>query len=47
MLEIQIFLQKNLQTADVVSGFFFFLKNSEWLLVNDKVILIVGLDENQ
>ena len=46
MLEIQIFLQKNLQTADVVSGFFF-LKNSEWLLVNDKVILIVGLDENQ
>ena len=46
MLEIQIFLQKNLQTADVVSDFFF-LKNSEWLLVNDKVILIVGLDENQ
>ena len=46
MLEIQIFLQKNLQTADVVSVFFF-LKNSEWLLVNDKVILILGLDENQ
>ena len=35
MLEIQIFLQKILQIANVVS-----------LLVKKKVILIVGLDEN-
>jgi len=35
MLEIQIFLQKIIQT------------NGERLLVNEKIILIVGLEENQ
>ena len=35
MLEIQIFLQKIIQTT------------GEWLLVNEKIILIVGLKENQ
>ena len=37
MLKIQTILQKNLQTADVTSDY--------W--VNEKVILIAGLDENQ
>ena len=36
MLEIQLFYKKILQTAD-----------SEWLLVNEKVMLMVGLDKNQ
>ena len=37
MLEIQIILQNFLQITDVVF----------WLLVNEKVILIISLDENQ
>ena len=36
MLEIQIFLQKNLQTADVINGY--------WKM--KKMRLIVGLNEN-
>ena len=39
MLENQTILQKNLQTADMVTG--------EWLLVNEKMILMVDLNENQ
>ena len=38
MLEIQTILQKKKITNDWCS---------EWLLVNEKVILIMGLDENQ
>lgn len=38
LLVISVFLQKVLQINDVVTG--------EWLLVNKKVMLIVGLDEN-
>ena len=38
MLENQTILQKNLQTADMVTG--------EWLLVNEKMILMVDLNEN-
>ena len=37
MLKIQAILQKLLQITDVVF----------WLLVNEKVILIISLDENQ
>ena len=37
MLEIQTILQKNLQNCWY----------SEWLLINENVILMVGLDENQ
>ena len=39
MSENQTILQKNLQTADMVTG--------EWLLVNEKMILMVDLNENQ
>ena len=39
MPENQTILQKNLQTADMVIG--------EWLLVNEKMILMAGLNENQ
>ena len=40
MLEKQTILQKKkLQTADMVIG--------EWLLVNEKMILMAGLNENQ
>ena len=39
MQEKQTIFQKNLQTADMVTG--------EWLLVNEKMILMTGLDENQ
>ena len=35
----QTILQKNLQTADMVTG--------EWLLVNEKMILMMDLNENQ
>ena len=39
MSENQTILQKNLQTADMVTG--------EWLLVNEKMILMMDLNENQ
>ena len=39
MLEIQTFLQRFLQTVDVV--------NNYWLIKKKKVISLVSLDENQ
>ena len=39
MLEIQTILQKKKKISNYWCG--------KWLLVNEKVILIVGLDENQ
>ena len=43
----KFFLQKNLQTCNVINAYIFWEACSEWLLVNKKVTLMIELDKNQ